>query len=186
MYLAADKLQTALEYYQQSLAYTEEKGLPFLEYSLLQLGETYLRLGQYEEALFYLQRLLKTNSSFEADALNAVGKVYFARKEYELSLKYLLKSLSRLKKDNDRTHANVLNNISKVYTAQERYPLALSYAQRSLALSQQTGSRKEIKNTAQTLSQIYAGLHDFANAYEYQALYISLKDSITSRNIPSA
>ena len=78
------------------------------------------------------------------------------------------------------SHDNVLNNISRVYIAQKRYPLALSYAQRSLALAQKTGSRKEIKNTAQTLSEIYAGLHQFAKAYEYQTLYISLKDSITS------
>ena len=30
MYLAADKLTTALDYYQQSLAHTQEKGLPLL------------------------------------------------------------------------------------------------------------------------------------------------------------
>jgi len=180
MYLAADKLTTALDYYQQSLAHTQEKGLPLLEYSLLQLGETYRRMGRYEEALSYLQRLLKSNSSLAASGFNAVGKVYFARKEYEVSLKYLLKSLSLSRKGQDMSHDNVLNNISRVYLAQKRYPLALSYAQRSLALAQKTGSRKEIKNTAQTLSEIYAGLHQFAKAYEYQAQYISLKDSITS------
>ena len=49
MYLAADKLATALDYYQQSLVYTQEKGLPMLEYSLLQLGETYRRMGRYED-----------------------------------------------------------------------------------------------------------------------------------------
>ncbi|HZB12263.1 MAG TPA: tetratricopeptide repeat protein, partial [Chryseolinea sp.] len=180
MYLAADELKSALEYYQQSLAYSQEKELPSLEFSLLQLGETYRRLGQYDTALLYLQRILKTNSNHVL-ALNAVGEVYFARKEYEPSLKHLLKSLSLLEKRNDRTHANVLNNISNVYNAQKRYPVALSYAQRSLALSRQLGSKQEIKNAAQTLSQIYSGLHDFAHAYEYQHLYVSLKDSITSQ-----
>ena len=180
MYLAADELKSALEYYQQSLAYSQEKGLASLEYSLLRLGETYGRLGQYEKALLYLQRILTTNPN-DVLALNSVGEVYFARKEYELSLKHLLKSLSLLEKGNDRIYANVLNNISNVYNAQKRYPMALSYAQRSLALSQHLGSRQEIKNAAQTLSQIYAGLHDFAHAYEYQRLYVSLKDSITSQ-----
>jgi hypothetical protein len=180
MYLAADELKSALEYYQQSLAYSQEKGLPSLEHALLRLGETYRRLGQYEKALLYLQRILRTNSNHVL-ALNSVGEVYFARKEYELSLKHLLKSLSLVEKGNGRTYAIVLNNISNVYNAQERYPIALSYAQRSLALSRQLGGRKEIKNAAQTLSQIYAGLHDFAHAYEYQNLYISLKDSITSQ-----
>ena len=180
MYLAADEFNSALEYYQQSLAYSQEQGLPSLEYSLLQLGETYRRLGQYEKALLYLQRILRTNPTHVL-ALNSVGEVYFARKEYDLSLKHLLKSLSLVKKGDDRTYANVLNNISNVYNAQARYPIALSYAQRSLALSRQLGGRREIKNAAQTLSQIYAGLHDFAHAYEYQQLYVSLKDSITSQ-----
>jgi tetratricopeptide (TPR) repeat protein len=180
LYLEANKLATALDYYQQSLAHMQEKGLPLLEYSLLQLGETYRRMGRYEEALSYLQRLLKTNSNYDAATLNAVGEVYFARKEYEISLQYLLKSLSLSGKGQDMSQENILNNISRVYIAQKRYPLALSYAQRSLLLAQKTGSRKEIKNTAQTLSDIYAGLHQFAKAYEYQALYISLKDSITS------
>jgi sensor histidine kinase YesM len=180
MYLAADELKSALEYYQQSLAYSEEKGLPSLEYALLRLGETYGRLGQYDTALLYLQRILKTNSNHVL-ALNSVGEVYYARKEYESSLKHLLKSLSLLEKHNGRVYANVLNNISKVYNAQKRYPIALSYAQRSFALSRQLGSRQEIKNAAQTLSEIYAGLHDFAHAYEYQSLFVSLKDSITSQ-----
>jgi tetratricopeptide (TPR) repeat protein len=180
MYLAADELKSALEYYQQSLSYSQEKGLPSLKYSLLRLGETYGRLGQYEKALLYLHRILRTNPN-DVLALNSVGEVYFARKEYELSLKHLLKSLSLLEKGNDRIYATVLNNISNVYNAQERYPIALSYAHRSLALSRQLGGRKEIKNAAQTLSQIYAGQHDFARAYEYQHLYVSLKDSITSQ-----
>ena len=55
------------------------------------------------------------------------------------------------------SHDNVLNNISRVYIAQKRYALALSYAQRSLALAQKTGSRKEIKNTAQTLARFTQG-----------------------------
>jgi tetratricopeptide (TPR) repeat protein len=180
MYLAADKLTTALDYYKQSLAYAEEKGLSSLEYSLLQLGETYRRLGRHEEALSYLLRLLKSNSRSATVAYNAVGEVYFARKDYDLSLKYLLKALSLSEKGHDMSHVNVLNNISRVYTAQKRYPLALSYAKRSHALALKTGSRKEIKNSAQTLSEIYAGLHQFAKAYEYQTLYITLKDSITS------
>ena len=180
MYLAADKLTTALDYYKQSLAYAQEKGLPSLEYSLLQLGETYRRLGQYDEALSNLERLLKSNSRNATVAYNAVGEVYFARKDYEVSLKYLLKALSLSGKGQDMSHVDVLNNISRVYTSQKRYPLALSYAQRSLALAQKTGSRKEIKNSAQTLSEIYAGLHQFAKAYEYQTMYITLKDSITS------
>jgi tetratricopeptide (TPR) repeat protein len=180
MYLAADKLKSALEYYQQGLAYSEEKRLPSLEYSLLQLGETYGRLGQYEKALHYLQRILKSNST-HVFALNSVGEVYFAKKEYELSLKHLLKCLSLIENRNDITYANVLNNISKVYNAQKRYPIALSYAQRSLALSRQLGGKKEIKNAAETLSQIYAGMQDFAEAYKYQHLYISQKDSITSQ-----
>ena len=180
LYLAADELKTALEYYQQSLAYGQEKKLPSLEYSLLRLGETYGRLGQYEKALHNLQRIL-TEDSNHVLALNAMGEVYFAMKEYELSLKHLLKSLSLVEKSNDRICANVLINISNIYNAQKRYPTALSYALRSLALSRQLGSRLEIKNAAQTLSQIYAGLNDFANAYEYQHLYLSLKDSITSQ-----
>ena len=180
MYLAADELKSALEYYQQSLSYGQQKGLPSLEYSLLRLGETYGRLGQYDTALLYLQRILEANSNHVL-ALNSIGEVYFARKEYELSLKHLLKSLSLLEKGSDRTYANVLNNISNVYNAQKRYPIALSYAQQSLALSRRLGSRQEIKNAVQTLSQIYAELNDFARAYEYQRLYVSLKDSITSQ-----
>ena len=180
MYLAADKLKSALDYYEQALAYSEEKRLPSLEFSLLQLGQTYGRLGQYEEALHYLNRVLKTNSK-HVYALHSVGEVYFAKKEYELSLEHLLKCLSLIEKGNDITYTNVLNSISKVYNAQQRYPIALSYAQRCLALSQQLGGKKEIKNAAQTLSQIYAGMHNFAEAYKYQHLYISLKDSITSQ-----
>lgn len=180
MYLAADKLNSALEYYRQALAYSEEKRLPSLEFSLLQLGQTYGRLGQYEEALHYLNRVLKTNSN-HVYALNSLGEVYFAKKEYDLSLEHLLKCIALIEKGNDIIYINVLNSISKVYNAQQRYPLALSYAQRCLALAQQLGGKKEIKNAAETLSQIYAGLHDFTEAYKYQHLYISLKDSITSQ-----
>jgi tetratricopeptide (TPR) repeat protein len=180
LYLAADQLESALEYYQQALTYSEERRLPSLEFSLLQIGQTYGRMGQYEEALRYLQRVLKTNSN-HVYALTSVGEVYFAKKEYELSLKHLLKCISLIEKGNDITYTNVLNSISKVYNAQQRYPIALSYAHRCLALSRRLGGKKEIKNAAETLSQIYAGMHNFAEAYKYQHLYISLKDSITSQ-----
>ena len=65
MYLVADKMTTALDYYQQSLAYTKKKHCLCWNI-LLQLGETYRWLGRYEEALSYLQRLLKSNSNLAA------------------------------------------------------------------------------------------------------------------------
>ena len=177
MYLAADKLKPALEYYQQSLDYAQARGgLPSLEASLRQLGVMYSRLGQYEEALHYLNRALEMNPN-SAATLNTMGEVYLAMQAYEVSLKYLL-----LLEKHNPNYAGVLHNISKVYTAQQRYPEALSYAQRSLALSQEIGARNGIRDAAQTLSEIYAGLHDFAQAYEYQQLYITLKDSITSQD----
>jgi tetratricopeptide (TPR) repeat protein len=180
LYLAADKLTSALEYYHQSVSHMQAAGLPVLEYSMLRLGETYRLMGRYEEALSYLKPLLETNSSNAASAFNAVGQVYFAKKEYDVSLQYLLKGLSLSDDGRYMPHDDVLNNISRVYVAQKRYPLALSYAERSFSLAQKTRTRKEIKNTAHTLSEIYVGLNQFDKAYEYLSLYVSLKDSITS------
>ncbi len=181
MYLAAKKFQTALDYYLESLAYAQERDLPSATYSRWQLGKTYGQLGQYDSALHFLNQVLEKDPN-DNIALNLLGEIYLALQDYEVAQKYLLQSLSLLKEDNDRSlaYVQVLHNICKVYAAQHRYLEALAYAQKSLAISQETGAREETQAIALTLSEIYAGLQDFSQAYRYQQRYITLKDSITS------
>jgi two-component system, NtrC family, sensor kinase len=183
MYLTADKLQQALEYYKQSLEVGQDKKLPSISYSLHQVGITYMRLGQYQEALSYLKQLLELNPTNTA-ALTSIGNVYFHMKEYETSLQYLLKSLALLEKHqaDKYDYTYVLTTLSKVNAAQKHYTKALTYAQQSFKFAQQIGARNESKDAAQALSEIYAGLGDYNKAYEYQRLFIALKDSITSQD----
>jgi tetratricopeptide (TPR) repeat protein len=183
MYLAANKLKTALNYYRLGMEYAQDKGLPSLPFSLLLLGATYIRLGQHEEAMQFLNRALEIDPNNTA-ALNNMGEAYLAVLKYETSLKYLFKALSLLERNDNRTtlYLTVMNNISRVYITQKRFLKALPYAQKSHEISTEIGARRTLKDAAFTLSKIYAGLNEYARAYEYQQQYIVLKDTITSED----
>ncbi|HLU88210.1 MAG TPA: tetratricopeptide repeat protein [Cyclobacteriaceae bacterium] len=129
MYLATEQVHTALDYYLQSLDYAEDRALPSINYSRWQLGKAYTRLNQYDSATYFLRQSLDRNPN-DYVALQILGEVHLEKGAHEVSLQYLLKSLSLLEQKNQRSQSFVqtLHLISRAYAAQKQFTEALSYA----------------------------------------------------------
>ncbi len=178
MYLAGEKPETALGYFQQSLDYAEAAGMKPFTYSLCQMGNAHLQTGNNDESLRYLEQALRTDHD---EAVRLLGEVYLAQGKYTKALDCFQRVLSvKGKQQHPKELAIVLNSISKTYGGMKKYSLALACAHRSFVLARHINARKEVRDATKLLSEMYARQKDYQHAHEYQSLYIATKDSITS------
>lgn len=71
------------------------------------IGNSYLQQDQPEKAIIYLRQSLPIYVEikvpvFEANALNSIGRAYFALNKYETATEYFQKALVLAKKENFR------------------------------------------------------------------------------------
>ncbi len=87
--------------------------------SLTGLGNTNLRLGQFDEALQYLNELLALNlsSSEKAECQLAISEVYYAKGDYAESLK-AVESIQYSKKVAGSLEIRIQNQKAKIYAQQ--------------------------------------------------------------------
>jgi tetratricopeptide (TPR) repeat protein len=110
---------------------------------------------------------------------NNLAFIYDQSSDTLNALKYYIKALELYESINDRRGiAYSLNNIGSIYLLQKQYEKALPFAQQSLKLSKEIGSPENIKDAASLATKVYAGLHDYKNALQYEELFILMRDSI--------
>lgn len=89
----------------------------------------YRQLGNFQEAIGYLERIIKLNPS-QADTYNELGICYASVGNYIKAEKYLKKALQLLEDDSE-----VLCNLAMVYMELGRYELAEEYLKESASIN---------------------------------------------------
>ena len=176
----------ALEYFIRSY----EMGIAIKDpYSIGQaatnLGETYFKKGDDSTALIYLNKSLE---AFDADedkpySLNYIGRVYVHQKNFSQAIKYHNDAFQIAKKLDaklDMTQSFV--GIAQAQYGNGNVKSSIETYLKAVEIGRSLNSTAEIKDAYEGLALAYADQSDFSNAFKYQTLLLSIKETIYNIN----
>jgi len=183
IYLAQDKNEEAASDFNKALKIFNKL------HDTARIGKIYFDLGicydeskQPEKAFYYLDKASEVANKI-ADGqllsmvLNRTGETYFHTKNYKKALDYYqqvidLKSASNWERD------FAYSGKAQTYYQLGAYNNAIADAQKSLLLAKQVNSAFDAVRALQILSDSYAAIKDYKNAYNYHARLKKSNDSL--------
>lgn len=153
--------------------------------STANLGETYYKLNDDSTAMIYLKESIKAYEGTE-DApysMNYLGRVYVRQKKYDLALKIHQNAYDiarKLETKLDMTQSLV--GLAQAYYANGNVDAAIEAYRKSLNISLELNANIETKDAYEGLSKAYESKGNYTEAYNYQGLLLSIKDSIYNFN----
>ena len=150
---------------------------------LSNLGSNYHLLNMLDSAIFFHQRALELaeksgQRAVIADALNNIGNVYYEQGNYGNSRKSFEQALDiQTQLGNQVERVRTMNNIGATYEIERQTEQALNNYREALILALETGNYQVIAFTFENLSNIYAEMGQFREAYESRVNYVNYHDS---------
>ncbi|MEP7318882.1 MAG: tetratricopeptide repeat protein [Panacibacter sp.] len=174
--------EQALSYYLKALPLCEQlKDNDAIGTTTVNLGEIYLAKGDDTSALKYFERSLKAyeDSKNIPYSLNNIGKVYEKRADYPSAIKYHLQALEISKKLSAKLDvAQSLLGLAATYSKNGEISRALNTYKQAESIAAGIGANYELKNTYEGMANAYVKIADYSNAFKYQALLTSIKDTL--------
>jgi class 3 adenylate cyclase len=149
--------------------------------ALVNLGEFYYKKGNDTAALRYLNESAKAYAGTESlpYALIYTGRVYTRQRAFEKAIQTLNSAFAYAKKLDTRLDlAQALVGLGQTYYAKGDIATAIANYKQSLEYSEPMNTTMEMKDAYQGLTESYAKNNDFVNAFKYQNLLLSIKDTI--------
>ena len=176
-------LDKALIYYMKALPYSKQLGdADILGTVTVGIGEIYLIKQNNDSALFYFELALKSYEGTESYpyALNDIGKVYLNRKEYKTAEKYHSDAFALAQKNNSKLYmTQSLMGLAKAQQEEGNYKESVTNYKNAEAISLDISSASyELKTIYEGLANSYYKLNDYKNAFTYQLLLTSTKDTL--------
>ena len=174
----------ALKYYLKALPLSEELGDDdAIGTSAVNMGEIYLESGDDKSALFYFKKALEAYENSKngnvAYALNNIGKVYAKRKDFPMAIKYQEEAFAIAKKLNSKLEMSQSSlGLANSHMQQGDNNAAIASFLQAQAIAKEIGANYELKAAYEGLSQSYSQLSDYRNAYKFQTLFSSIKDTL--------
>ena len=185
IYQNQGKYDLALDYHYKSLKIKEKiKNSRGIGSSLHNIGLVYKLKGDYDKSLEYYFKALaarKANNddSGTAQTLNNIGSVYESKKQYEKSTPYFEQSLKIQEKLKGQYQLAVtLLSLGSNYINLKSFEKGHAYIDRALGISKEIGAKELLRFGYEVLSYSYSQTKNFEKAFEYQKLFIQVKDSI--------
>jgi class 3 adenylate cyclase/Tfp pilus assembly protein PilF len=172
----------ALDYYTRAMQLCEELGKQEeLGVICVNIGSIYFEKNEDQKALQYFQKALNAYGDSEGslNVYNAMGKLYKRQGRFELAIETHNKALSIAEKENSKI--SILQSrmgLGDVYVAKGDYRTALQYYKEAEAPAVELQANHELKDLYQEMAKTYSKISDFNNAYKYQSLYSSTKDTL--------
>lgn len=146
------------------------------------IGEIYTDKNSNDKALEYFQKSIKAagNNYSSAFSYNGIGKIYLKEGKYGEALQSHNKALSIAGKFDDNLQViRGLRGIADVHVKLNNTALAIEYYNRSRVLAEGMDDVKiELKDLYKEMAAAYSKNNDFSNAFQYQALYSDVKDTL--------
>lgn len=179
--------EAALENYQKIF---EETGNSVgITLSLNEIGSIHHRMGNYEKALEYTDRVLeinKQNRNLHGQATNylSLGTIHLDMKNNRLAKENLFKALELKKEISDSTDFALLYlYLGQIEMEEGRLPSAYLFLNHSLQFAQEHRLLPEISETYLSLSELLAKQGDFNAALEAHKAHSAYRDSLNSGEI---
>ncbi len=178
--------QKALDYFlrsfQLSLAIKDDYSIGT---SAVNLGELYFKMGDDKKALEYLRQSEKAYKGTEdlPYTLNYIGRVFTRQKNFEKAIQIHTEAYNIAKKlDTKLDQTQSLVALAQAYKASGDVASAIKTFQQSIEVSMPLNANVEMKDAYQGLSESYAQQADYTNAFKYQNLLLTIKDTIYNIN----
>ncbi|MCP9237713.1 tetratricopeptide repeat protein [Lewinella sp. JB7] len=173
----------ALDYYLRALSISEGvNDLEAIGTSAVNLGEIYQDRGEFERAIFYFEKAL---AAYEQSGGNApyalynLGKTYAAKGEYRKSLEYHRRAYTVAAGREARLEmATALVGIGQTQLLSQQMEQAAETFKRALSLAREVGSLVRMKDAYEGLTEAYARQDDYPEAFRYQSLLNSIRDTL--------
>ena len=171
-------------YYLRALPLSQEiEDLDAIGTSSVNLGEIYLEKEDHVSALLYFEMALDAVSQTggnESYALTNIGKSYRMQGDFAKALEYQNNAYEIAKKKEAKLEMSIaLNAIGDTYFSQKKYQEALFNYQQSKSIAEEIGSNTtNLKDSYENLAKCYSALADYKNAFKYQGLFSSIKDTL--------
>jgi tetratricopeptide (TPR) repeat protein len=183
LYCLAGDNKTALNFYSQSLGY--KKSISIKWYPLVDLGDTYYSLEQYDSTLYDQEKYLQTiksmtiRSNYTTLPRIRIAEIDIASKQYDKALALLTEELKLSEKNNDKNHLmRLLLDMGKAYEGKKDYKKAFNYTKDLLQNAQSHQAKQYIRDGYKLMSVLYSYLHKVDSAYFYYRQYIYMKDFV--------
>jgi tetratricopeptide (TPR) repeat protein len=183
LYRLAGDSKTALNFYSQSLDY--KKTISIEWYPLVDLGDTYYSLEQYDSTLYdqekYLQAIksMTIRSNYTTLPRIRIAEINIASKEYDKALALLTEELKLTQKNNDKNQLmRLLLDMGKAYEGGKNYEKAFYYTNDLLHNAQSHQVKQYIRDGYKLMSVLYEEMHNVDSAYYYFRQYTSMKEFV--------
>ncbi|HUM45575.1 MAG TPA: adenylate/guanylate cyclase domain-containing protein [Chitinophagales bacterium] len=176
--------EKAIDFYRRALPLSESiHDQDAIGTSLVNIGEIYYQWNKNDSAIIYMQKAREafTGSANLPYALNGIGKIYLKKNEFSLSLEYHQAAFDTAKQlDAKLDMAQALLGMAKTEKASGDLKQALLIYEQAQAMFRDIGSDAtyDLKDTYEGMADAYAKIDDFSNAFHYQALLTSIKDTL--------
>ncbi|MFC2130879.1 tetratricopeptide repeat protein [Bacteroidota bacterium] len=188
LYWRLKRYQKALEYWNEALNVYEELGdKENISIALGNLGMVSCNLKKYNKAIEYYKEAIKITEELKnienlGSHLGNIGSVYTEMGNYEKALEYYKKALEITKQIGDELGCAVhFINIGELYYKQEKYNKTIGLLNKSLNLFKKYEYVDGILAAYEYIHKTYEKLNNTEKAYENYKHYVTLKDSIFSK-----
>ncbi|MGB0525078.1 MAG: tetratricopeptide repeat-containing sensor histidine kinase, partial [Flammeovirgaceae bacterium] len=147
------------------------------------MGNTYLKLRQFDKAFNYLQESLLLNDkdsiSFEGRALNDLGNYFFAIKSFQKAQEYYTKSLKlrQAHKLKDAVLSSKLG-IARTHIQLGEFQKAQDVLEDTLVEGNELGVKGKLFPIHQLLSEVYEAKGQLDKSLKHYRLYHAIKDQV--------
>ena len=169
--------ERTVELHQQSLTLAQENPRQ-QAVTHVNLGATYARLGDYDQAILQYQTSLALFQALndqlgQAYALNNLGAAYYAQGQFNQAEEQLEQALNTAQTSRQPALISAaLGSLGSLYTDQGKYPQALEYHGQSLELARATADPKPLATALNNLGHTLfkSGQLEAAEAKLYEAI----------------
>jgi class 3 adenylate cyclase/tetratricopeptide (TPR) repeat protein len=175
----------AFDYYKRALPLSIKLGdLDAIGTCAVNMGEIFLNEANLpDSALYYFELALdayqKSATGNVAFALKSIGRVYAERGEYNKAIQYQTDAYNLAKNLDGRLEmAQSLLSLASTYELKGDIREAIDAFNQAKELAYDIGASYEVKDAYLGLAESYARISDFKNAYTYQTLFSSVKDTL--------
>ncbi|MFA6922824.1 MAG: tetratricopeptide repeat protein [Bacteroidales bacterium] len=184
------RYKEALGYYKKIIEVSLKSGDKLIAaYNMNRAGEIYLKINEYKPANEYATKALKILSELRDStgiqaSMSILGNTYKKQKQYGKAFYYLKRAVEICQRTNYKQQvADNLFSIGELCFETKDYDNAIENFNSSLEMSKKLNSRKNIFKNYEALSKIYLAKGNYKEAYKYEQLYTSVKDSVFNENI---
>lgn len=179
-------MQQAMQYYTEALDLAQKnKDTSNTAYVKIDIALVYEEQQKMDLALriyFDVIKLLgKRDIKAAASVYSNMAGVYYFTHKIDSCLYYALQTKSMRLQIGDTVGVVEINiNIASIYAEQKKYGEAIKMFEEGIVYCKKTKHLNLLQAIYKDLADTYGDLHEYEKAYQYQKLFIALKDSVYS------